>query len=329
MTLSNEAAYHIEQARIRGGIPQTDSRFTTTRMLSLLTAEMQGALAPMVHAAKSDHGVVPYSVAAPAGTSRYSLPPSAFANTLRDVFWINANQQASPLTQISASNPMTYTMRGQTASMPLFYVLQGSSVVLYPTPSVAGTLAMPYYARPANLVLVDEEPATDGAVRVAGVGYNATTHTLMVSTDVAPPTPLQPSNTAVALDIVRSTPCFETIVRAPEADVFAEELTPTSWQYTISNVLENPGATQGDYICLAGESPVPQIPVELCPLLHARVAYVAVPSTGDSSQAAGALASQVAELTRRAEDFLRPRIESASPEVGRGMGNNPMIRGIG
>jgi len=327
--LSNEAAYHIEQARIRGGIPQTDSRFTTARMLSLLTAEMQGALAPMVHAAKSDHGVVPYSVTAPPGTARYSLPASAFANTLRDVFWIDANQQASPLTQISASNPMVYTLRGQPGSKPLFYTLQGSSVVLYPTPSVAGTLAMPYYARPANLVLVDEAPATEGAVQVAAVGYNATTHTLVVGTVVAPPTPLQPASTAVALDIVRHTPGFETIVRATEADVFAEELTPTSWQYTIVNVLENPGVAPGDYICLAGESPVPQIPVELCPLLHARVAYVAVPSTGDSSQAASALASQVAELTQRATDFLRPRVESASPEVGRGMANNPMIRGIG
>lgn len=314
MTTAFEAAHHIEQARLRGGIPGTDSRFTTDRMLSLLTAEMQGAIAPMVHAAKSDHGVVPYTLAATAGASRYSLPPSAFANTLRDVFWISADGRASPLHQISAADSRTYTLRNETASRPEYFVLQGSTVMLYPTPSTSGTLAMPYYARPAELVLASSVVRIPTVTAHTGNAYTFT----FVGT---PPAALQVAS--VVVDVVRGTPGFETVANGVTASV--TQPSPGTWVYQLSC---EETISVGDYICPAGQSPVPQIPVELFPLLHARVAYVAVPSTGDNSQAANALASQVEDLTRRAVDLLRPRVESASPTVGRGMGSNPMLRGL-
>jgi len=314
MATEYEAAYHIEQARIRGGIPQTDSRFTDARMLALLTAEMQGAVAAMVHAAKSDHGVVPHKVTATANTQRYTLPPSAFANTLRDVYWLSQDGRAVPLHQISAADPRVYIYNEQTGTNPLFYVLQGSTLALYPTPSVAGTLAMPYYARPSTLV--------DRAAVATCDDVNRTGNDYTVIYNSDPPTGL---DTDCTIDVVRASPGFESVATSVSATVQLD--TPSAGFTTYTFTTEGTVST-GDYICVTGHSPVPQLPVELFPLLHARTAYVAVPSTGDSSQAANALAAQVEDLTRRAADFLRPRVESADPEIGRGMYSNPALRGL-
>lgn len=318
-TTAYEAAYHVEQARLRGGLPATDSRFTTTRMLNLLTDELQGSVAPLVHNSKADHGIVPYMVTATAGTARYALPPGAFASTLRDVYWITSSDVVLPLSQRSAADPEVLALRAKQAP-PRLYTLQGSTVVLCPVPDAAGTLALPYYNRPGRLVLVgscltiaavvDEPTATSVRVRVF---YNGTSPFAF---------------TTARLDVVSATPGFDTL-RASALNSNPDEVDPgVEYIFTFDTTEMSRPIAAGDYICLPGESPVPQVPVELFALLHARAALVAVPSTGDTSQAAQGLSAQAADLDARAREFLRPRVESASPQVGRGMGSNPLLGGL-
>lgn len=310
-----EAAYHIGQARLRGGLPSTDARFTDAKLLKLLSDELQGNIAPLVHNAKSDHGVVQYTVAATVGQSTYALPSSAFANTLRDVYWIDSSNNITPLDPRSAADPLMYAL-GRNNGTPRYYFLRGSTVVIVPPPASAGTLALPHYARPSTLVLASEALPIQ-AVLVGGgivqvtVIYNGTT----------------PFDVTVEpyLSVVRSTPGFEHLIVKglnynPDnqgGGVYVVEFYGTD--------LVGASPEVGDYLCLPGESPVPQCPVELFPLLHARAALVAVPSTGDMSQASGALAAQVADLEAKAVAFLRPRVESAQPPPGRGMGSNPLL----
>jgi len=318
-TAAYEAAYHVEQARVRGGIPVTDARFGTTRMLALLTAEMQGAIAPLIHAAKSEHGILAYTVPTVANQSRYNLPPSAFASTLRDVYWIDADDAAHPVQQISAADPRVYTLRSAPPAVPAYFVLQGSVVALYPAPNAAGTLALPHYARPSTLVPLAS------TLEIVAVDVGSSSVTLTVNYDGDQPFTYLRERLAV----VSATPGFESrIVNGLNFNPGPDGIGTFLFEFLNEDVVG--GTPQvGDYLCLPGESPVPQIPVELFPLLHARVAYVAVPSTGDTSQAANALATQVAELTQRAVDFLRPRVESMAPQIGRGgFDYNPMTRGI-
>lgn len=331
MTLEYEAAYHVEQVRLRGGLPSTDSRFTTARLLSLLTDELRASVASLVHGAKSDHGIVPHNVATPAvaagSQGRYAIPSASFAGTLRDVHWLDASGEPTPLSEQSLASP-TFVYRMDKPGHPAHYAIRGSTVILSPPPSTAGTLVMPYYQRPSRLVLVDTEPATEGAIRLTGGTYNASARTLALYTGV-PPTSLQPASTAVAVDLVSGKPGFENLYSALEDDVFVEELAPTSWRFTISNVASNPvPGVSIFYLCVAGESPVPQVPVELFPLLHARTALVAVPSTGDTSQAGQALAAQVRDLEAKAKDLLRPRVESGGKPLGLGLDNHPMLQGM-
>jgi hypothetical protein len=324
MTTAYESAYHIGQVRLRGGLPSTDARFTDAKLLKLLTDELQGNVAPLVHNAKSDHGVVQYTVAAAVGVAEYSLPPAAFANTLRDVYWIDSSNNITPLNPRSAADPLVYALSRNNGT-PRYYHLRGSKVVVSPPPAAAGTLALPHYARPSALVVPGITSAA-GAAIVLTAGHNSVAQTLTLNLNGVPPTAIQglPSG-ALPLAVVRSTPGFETILISTQATTTVAEIAPGVWRVTITGVVTSPGVIGGDYVCLPGESPVPQCPVELFPLLHARAALVAVPSTGDMSQATGALAAQVADLEAKAVAFLRPRVESAQPPPGRGMGHNSLL----
>jgi hypothetical protein len=326
MTTAFEAAYHVGQARLRGGLPSTDARFTDAKLLKLLTDELQGNIAPLVHNAKSDHGVVQHTVAATVGTAEYALPSGAFAGTLRDVYWIDASSNITPLAPRSAADPLMYAL-GRNNGTPRYYYLRGSKVVVVPPPSAAGTIAMPHYARPGTLVLVGLAAVSNArAVACTTSSYNSVTGTLTLTVSGDPPTVLRGGVAgSMALDVVRASPGFERLFTTTQATTTIAEPSPDLWTYTITGFTSNPGVAAEDYICVPGESPVPQCPVELFPLLHARVALVAVPSTGDMSQAAAALAAQVADLEAKAVSFLRPRVESAQPPPGRGMGSNPLL----
>lgn len=306
MAAAYEAPYHIGQARMRGGLPSTDARFTDAKLLKLLSDELQGNVAPLVHNAKAEHGIISYSVTAVVGQSEYQLPFNAFASTLRDVYWIDSNNNITPLEPRSAADPLMYALSRNNGT-PRYYYLRGARVNVVPPPGAAGTLAMPHYARPGILTNTYSQIATvtdlgSGLVNLAFGSASA-----LFNFD--------------PIAIVRGEPGFETI-----AENFS-----TAWNSTTDVTITLPSGVSasqivtGDYVCSPGESPVPQVPVELFPLLHARAALVAVPSTGDMSQASGALSAQVADLEAKARSFLQPRVESGSPPPGKGLGTNPLL----
>jgi hypothetical protein len=309
VTTAYEAAYHIGQVRLRGGLPSTDARFTDAKLLKLLTDELQGHIAPLIHNAKADHGVVQYTVAATVGTPGSVLPSTAFANTLRDVYWIDASGNITPLDPRSAADPLMYEL-GRNNGTPRYYFMRGSSVVIVPPPAAAGTLAMPHYSRPKTLSTV-----------FAGIASAADLGNGIVSLTLSADAPAGLVNQD-SVHLVRASPGFESIID----NVGATWATATSLTISAGTSASASDIAAGDYLALPGTSPVPQCPVELFPLLHARAALVAVPSTGDMSQAAAALAAQVADLEAKAVSFLRPRVESAQPPPGRGgMGSNPLL----
>ena len=314
MTAAFEAAYHIGQTRLRGGLPSTDARFTDAKLLKLLTDELQGNIAPLVHNAKAEHGIVQYTVAGVVGTAEYQLPSNAFANTLRDVYWVDSNSNIIPLNQRSAADPLMYAMSRNNGT-PSHYYMRGSRVVIAPPPGAAGTLALPHYARPSSLVLVGSTIMID-AVNVSGGSVFLT-----INYDGVSPFAYDTER----LSVVSATPAFETrIVNGLNSNPDAQGGGVFVLEFDADEMVG--GTPQvGDYLCLPGESPVPQCPAELFPLLHARAALVAVPSTGDMSQASAALAAQVADLEAKARAFLQPRVESGGPPPGKGLGSNPLL----
>lgn len=315
MTTAYENAYHVSQARLRGGLPSTDARFTDEKLLNLLAEELNGSIAPLVHNAKSEHGVVQYTVPVTVGTSEYQLPPNAFASTLRDVYWIDASNNITPLDPRSPADPLVYSLSRNNGT-PRYYYLRGSRVAVVPPPGIAGTLAMPHYARPGRLVFEEDAPAIQIVAPLGGGLYSVAVAD--TAGHIAAFTRFAQTG---SFNLMSQEPTFEIL---GSVAVVAGPDTPGNG-LVILTVSSAMAPVPGNYACAANESPVPQCPVELFPLLHARAALVAVPSTGDMSQAATALAAQVADLEAKARAFLQPRVESGSPPPGKGLGSNPLL----
>lgn len=280
----------ISQIKRRGMIASTSSStntLSTTDLLSFINDEIQTFMVPLIMSTREEFFVTYADQTIAAGTSAYEIPPRAIGAKLKNVTVLNGSDYV-PLERIE---PEAITRSPTTANgPPEGYYLQGNSVVLWPTPSVSGTLRLYYFIRPNRCVVAADCSAitTVGSttVVVSTVGTNFGT-------------------SAAYYDFVKYKGAFE--CRAIDQSGTRSTTTLTFSGGVPSNVVV------GDYVALAGESPFPQIPIELHPLLAQRVVVRALEATSDPS-----VPIHVAEADRMKQaalTMLTPRSEGSSRYV--------------
>lgn len=278
----------LADIRERGSLPSQDLRFTDAKLLTAASLELRDVIAPLMVEVQTERLVYLSDTTATAGQAEYRMPTRALAARVKSVGWKGPSDTAfTALAQLSAD---AYYLQGTTEGTPTGFFLRDYAIVLVPTPNVAGTLRVPYYCRPNALV------ATSAVGVVTAVGAT----TLTVAS--APGT----FTSGAFYDVVRGTPGFETLVTSATATVAGNVLTFDSLPS---------GLAAGDYVCLSGQAPVAQCPVELRGLLATRTARRALVSVGDSDQAT-LLDADVQELTEVARRVLAPRVDAAPMEFG-------------
>lgn len=258
----------------------------------MATQELQGRVADLVLSCMEEHFVVTEDVAIVAGTTRYRIPYRAIGMKLRDLFLVNGDE-VEPLER------MPPDLQGIDSGD--FYV-EGEHVVLVGEPT--GSLRFSYYRRPSKLV------ATSAVAVVASV--NTGTDTITTSATI-PGT----FSTSTPLDIVRAKPGFGCLAVDQTATV------ASGTTITLNTDLPTDIAA-GDYVCLAGESPVPQIPVELHGLLGQATACAWLEAQNDQSGLQAAVAKLQA-LEKAAINQLESRVEGAPVKI---VVHNPLFRGV-
>lgn len=302
----------VEDVKERASLPDNDLRFTSAKVLSAATKELREGVATMLAETRAEHLVYSYDTAATSGTAAYRMPSRAIGGSLRDVVWVDSGGNAQPpLQQLSSDEPQAIRSSDGT---PYAYYVRNYHVVLVPTPNAAGTVRMPYYARPNRLV------ATAAVVVAADVNRTGTAWTVVING--SPPATLE-NNTDI--DVVRATPGFETLAAGVPATVSLD--TPsagfTTYEFTAA---ADAGIVAGDYICVAGEAPVPQVPVELHGLLAARTARRLLLAVGDENWQA--LDVMVTELEGKARQMLSPRVSGDTQQAGGSIGSNGLVAGL-
>lgn len=310
----------LSDIRERGSLPDNDLRFTDALLLSAATKELREGVAPMLSNSRAEHLVYPYSQPVTAGQNTYRMPPRAIGGSLRDVAFLDPQDRPIRLRQLSADE-IEEVGRLDNTGTPYAYWIQSYKVILVGVPNVAGNLSTPYYARPNALILPTASSSTQATKVVTSASYNSTTHAVEVLTGT-PATVLQVDG--VEIDVVRGTPGFETL---HNGSVTVEEVTTGVWAYRWTSETGDPGIVAGDWVCLPGQSPVPQIPVELFGLLAVRTARRAIKSVGDDRWQS--LDADVAELEQKAKDWLAPRVAGDTQQAGGSIGNNGLVGGIG
>jgi hypothetical protein len=277
-------------------LPNTTETLADADYYALANDEMQSYIVPLLMKAREEHLIQTTDFTLVTGTDTYAVPYRAAGGKVRDVL-ISTGATGS-FRQLNRLEPERVGDYG-TGSGPAGYRFEGNNIVLVPSPGVnAGTMRVKYHAMPNRLV----------AVSACAVVSSYVTATKTITTVATVPATF---GATVALDIVRGKPGFDSLAQ----DNIAVSATGTTIVATsaLSSQILGGTASTGDYVCLAGESPIPQIPISLHPLLAQRVVYRSLEAMGDP-KATQALAS-CQELERLSLTLLSPRSDGSSRAV--------------
>lgn len=221
--------------------------FDDTTLLEMANEELASKLIPELVRLRRDWFEKVRDVTLTVGTATYGLWTRALMASARDLGIVSGGVFRS----LSYLTPEAMDGKDPTSrASPMSYTIRGTDVVLYPTPNIGDILRVTYLRRLNRLVLPS---STLLVTSISGGGSNVFNGT-------------KPSgiSTSTPVDVVRGVPFF---------DALSEDQTPTATAAgSITLSASVPGATTGDYICLAGESPVIQGPPELLAVLAQRVA---------------------------------------------------------
>lgn len=285
--------YLLASLRRRGMIPSTDEALATADFLAFADEELQTEVVQVLLAAREEYLVskIPYDQTIVSGTTTYAIPPRAIGGKLRQVLTVDSNGDECPLTRVEPEHS------GSDAG----YMFEGNTIELTST-QITGTLRQTYFMRPNRLV----------ATTAVGLISAINTGTGVITCNV-------PSTftTSERFDFVKGTPGFECLA----IDKTPSAVGGASITFSTSDLPS--GLAVGDYVCLAGESPIPQIPVELHPFLSQRIVVRALEALGDPK---AAVAEKTADRLRaRAVSLIAPRDQGARRVIINR--NGPGIRG--
>lgn len=274
----------------RGQIPSTDETLATADFLAIADEELHLYVVPLLLSVREEYLVATQDLTIVSGTASYPIPPRAIGGKLRDVL-VDSGTTYVPLLRVEPERRGDFTASGSVQG----YLLEGNNIILMPTPSAAGTLKIKYFRRPSKLVATS-------ACGLLTAGYAAGT-TALVLTATAPATFVDNA----LVDIVGASPGFES----------ANDDRRLNVPSTTSVPVDSPGllvaTSANDYMCLAGESPIPQVPVELHGLLAQRTAYRCLEALG--SKSADMARKGADDMHQRAMMLLAPRVEGATRVV--------------
>jgi hypothetical protein len=272
----------------RGQIPtSSDQSWSRADLLALMTEELQTYVVPELMAVREEFFVQQYDVTTTSSLT-YRIPPRAIGAKLRQVLQ-GANestlivvQRIEPKQQYGSTFGVNFANTGFLSG----YVFQNNSIKLLGNPTAGQLLRMMYFLRPGILV---EETAC-GLITAINTG----TKTVTVSD-----APTTFTNT-VLYDFIRGTQGFDTLAMDQAATVSGTNL-------TFSSALPD-GLAVGDYVALATQSPIPQVPIEALPFLAQRTVVKVLEAIGDPKLPA-ANASLVELKNKMVSQIVTPRDE--------------------
>ncbi len=282
------ATYLLAALKRRGMLAAHTDTLTDADFLAFADEELQSEIVPFIMSMREKYFSAYADVTTTAGTAAYALPKRAIGGKLRHVAIADGTAYRA-LTWVEPESVEGDTSTGA----PTSYSIRGNDVVLYPAPSAAVTLRMHYYQRPSRLV------ATTAVGRIATISGNRLTLTMAAALPAT-------FTSGEYYDVVKgSGPGFETL----QIDNYATgSATPALTLTTAAPA----SVAVGDFVCLSGETPIPQIPVELHPWLAQRVVLRALEALGDPK---AAVAEKTADRMRKvAATLLAPRVD-ADPRV--------------
>lgn len=275
-------------------IPASQVRFTNTDLLAFADEELETYVMPMITDQRQEYFVRKDLVPLVANQAEYKIPSRAVGRTLRHIRLITTDSEV--VKDLSFVMPEDDRANSSTnGGDPWAYTVRGDYIVILPTPTLANyNIEMYYELAPSKLVESDRTATvasfdlTTGAVTINASNSNFTTG---LSMDIIDGTS---GNNCKAIDI-------------DNTNVSGANLT-----FTAADLPAN--LAVGDYVTLANESSVLQIPNELTQVLVQAVICRITEALGDFEGLQVAMA-RLDRIIKSATQIITPRVESKAPVV--------------
>lgn len=255
----------LTSVKRRAMIPSDNSTFSSTDLLEILNEELQLGLLSTIMKVHEEFYVHPYNQTLTDGTTSYTIPARAIGNKLRNAQLKDSSNNLIQLARIQPEEVGKYAYSNGT-----FY-LQNDELVFVEEPTGSTTLVMNIFLRPNQIV------ATSRGAIISAI--DTTTGVVSFTTTL-------PSHFAADLtyDFVSKTaPCK---IRAFDKTASAIDLINFTLTFTASDLPT--GLVVGDYVTISEETIVPQMPVEMVPILAQRAACHCLEAMGDMEALAAA-----------------------------------------
>lgn len=288
----------LEAVKDRAAVPDA-TNLTDAKLLGWADAETRSRVVPFILAKRENYLVEDYTVTLSNGTATYRVPERVVGAKPKDLFVVESGGRKRSLGWYDTSEVDRFdpNVTGQ----PTHFSIFGNVVTVYPTPNTSDeTLHILHYRRPNALV----------ATSAVGTITDINTGTRVVTCSNVPTS----FTTALTYDFVKAKPGHEWLAID---QAISARVTGASGTVTFSAALPT-GLAVGDYVCIAGETPVPNLPLEVMPLLEERVAFRYLQSKGDLDMMK-VMAGSISDLEARLFPALSPRVDDEEQKLAGGV----------
>lgn len=288
-------------------VPTSQVTFQSTDFYALLDDSIRAKIVPLVLKHMAEFYVFPYNFAVAENQNQYAIPARAINMILRSVEIVSTSDPDTKVSVEQLNREDLYA--GITGNVRYLvkkngFYIEGNNVILYPTPTQnLDILRMNIFLRPNQLV----DPSACAQI----TAINAGAKTL---TTVGVPSAWTTSN---IFDLVKAQPGFDCTAIDQSITNIA------SGVITFSSALPST-VSVGDYVCLAGQSCVVQVPVELHPLLT-QYGVVRVLSAQNDQTALKSAIAELEALEKNASSLLAPRVQGNVKRVVNARGINRWV----
>lgn len=286
MTIDHTTTALVAGIKRRGFIP-AGSGLSATDILAYATDELESYIPALLKSIREEYLIASLDIAVSSGT--VVAPERAVGAALRTISWVLTDDRDRPLPRIEPENAGCFT--GQHGD-PVGYMFEGNNIILLPAPT-SGTLRLTYQQRPGVLVL------PESCARVTSLNGGG-------GSDVT----VTPAQTSWADDLL-----LDVVSAAPNFPALAIDATATGASTTALNFDggQPTGLAIGDYVCLAGETCIPQIPTEVHGLLAQAAAHAIANATG--SQRVATIKAKLDAVEAQTKVLLSPRSDGSARVV--------------
>src|SRR3972149_10182847 len=303
MSVLYDAAMLLDSIRTVGALTSVQIAGTDdTRLLKDVYEVIRENVVPHLLSVREEYLVSTLSMSLSPPTTRYRIPARSIGNNLRDLWHVDSGGNRTDFASKRIPRERLFMYNGDGGATPNGWFLEGNYIQLVPVSgSYSGSLEMSYHLAPSLLAPVAE------AGKISSVALSSKQVTLAAT----PPSSFV-SGTKLDIHSPESGAEVKLLDLTQSGSVSGNTVTFT--EAIDGTTFGTYAASVGDYVCLARECAIIQVPEDVVPMVINLVALRHSVGDGDSSKSQ-MLAAKVTKAEQSSLHVLTNRVSGKPRRV--------------